>query len=49
MKKKIAKDLLSIKAVFFRPRSPLLGPAALKVPFTVITASPSPRRLFAWM
>ena len=34
----IAKDLLSIKAVFFRPEEPSPGPAASRAPSIATTA-----------
>ena len=37
--RRIAEDLLSIRAVFFRPDEPFTGPAASKVPSIVTTAS----------
>ena len=33
----IAKDLLKIKAVFFRPWEPFPGPPVSRAPFTVTT------------
>ena len=38
MEKKIAKELLSINAVFLRPEQPLLGQVALKAQSIAITA-----------
>lgn len=37
IKEQIAKDLLSIGAVFLRPKIPSHGQAASKAPFTAIT------------
>ena len=38
VKNLIAKDLLSIKAVFLRPDEPFTWPAASRAPFTATTA-----------
>ncbi len=38
----IAEDLLKIQAVFFRPKNPSLGQAALNPPFIAIIDLPSP-------
>ena len=50
LQERIARDLLSIGAVFPAPGAALhLGQRHQKAPFTAITASPSPRRRCAWM